>query len=180
MTRRVSDKYQRWMVVLTLMFVGAFVFTVSASPAWAQATAAINGTVRDTAGAVIVDATVVLHNRDTSLDRTALTNSVGSYVMPNVLPGNYDLKVTMNGFGPAVKTGVILLVNQTTTYDFTLKAGAVNEVVEVQDNPVTLETSTSELGVAVVGPVQDTTLEVSRYLALRVSGREGESAGTLR
>src|SRR5246127_634900 len=150
MTRRVSDKYQRWMVVLTLMFVGAFVFTVSVSPAWAQATAAIKGKGGYSGGAVIVDATVVLHNRDTSLDRSASTNSVGSYVMTNVLPGNYDLKVTMSGFGPAVKTGLILLVNQTATYDFTLKAGAVNEVVEVQDNPVTLETSTSELGVAVV------------------------------
>lgn len=150
MTRQVfSDTYKRWIVVLTL-FAAALVFTLSASPAWAQATAAINGTVRDSAGAVIVDATVVLHNRDTSLDRSASTNSVGSYVMTNVLPGNYDLKVTMSGFGPAVKTGLILLVNQTATYDFTLKAGAVNEVVEVQDNPVTLETSTSELGVAVV------------------------------
>jgi len=150
MTRQVfSDTYKRWIVVLTL-FASALVFTLSASPVWAQATAAINGTVRDSAGAVIVDATVVLHNRDTSLDRSASTNSVGSYVMTNVLPGNYDLKVTMSGFGPAVKTGLILLVNQTATYDFTLKAGAVNEVVEVQDNPVTLETSTSELGVAVV------------------------------
>src|SRR6201997_2411142 len=150
MTRQVfSDTYKRWIVVLTL-FAAALVFTLSASPVWAQATAAINGTVRDSAGAVIVDATVVLHNRDTSLDRSASTNSVGSYVMTNVLPGNYDLKVTMSGFGPAVKTGLILLVNQTATYDFTLKAGAVNEVVEVQDNPVTLETSTSELGVAVV------------------------------
>jgi Carboxypeptidase regulatory-like domain/TonB-dependent Receptor Plug Domain/TonB dependent receptor len=150
MTRQVfSDTYKRWIVVLTL-FAAALVFTLSASPAWAQATAAINGTVRDSAGAVIVDATVVLHNRDTSLDRSASTNNVGSYVMTNVLPGNYDLKVTMSGFGPAVKTGLILLVNQTATYDFTLKAGAVNEVVEVQDNPVTLETSTSELGVAVV------------------------------
>jgi carboxypeptidase family protein len=150
MTRQVfSDTYKRWIGVLTL-FAAALVFTLSASPAWAQATAAINGTVRDSAGAVIVDATVVLHNRDTSLDRSASTNSVGSYVMTNVLPGNYDLKVTMSGFGPAVKTGLILLVNQTATYDFTLKAGAVNEVVEVQDNPVTLETSTSELGVAVV------------------------------
>jgi Carboxypeptidase regulatory-like domain/TonB dependent receptor-like, beta-barrel len=150
MTRQVFfDTYKRWIVVLTL-FAAALVFTLSASPAWAQATAAINGTVRDSAGAVIVDATVVLHNRDTSLDRSASTNNVGSYVMTNVLPGNYDLKVTMSGFGPAVKTGLILLVNQTATYDFTLKAGAVNEVVEVQDNPVTLETSTSELGVAVV------------------------------
>src|SRR5207302_9959364 len=150
MTRQVfSDTYERWIVVLTL-FAAALVFTLSASPAWAQATAAINGTVRDSAGAVIVDATVVLHNRDTALDRSAVTNGVGSYVMTNVLPGNYDLKVTMNGFGPAAKTSIELLVNQTGTYDFTLKAGAVNEVVEVQDNPVTLETSTSELGVAVV------------------------------
>src|SRR5438309_982569 len=140
----------RWIASLTLTFVMAQTVTLSAPPAWAQATAAINGTVRDTAGAVIVGATVVLHNRDTSLDRSAVTNGVGSYVMTNVLPGNYDLKVTMNGFGPAAKTSIELLVNQTGTYDFTLKAGAVNEVVEVQDNPVTLETSTSELGVAVV------------------------------
>src|SRR5579864_968467 len=113
MIRRVSDMYERWMVVLTLIFVVAFVFTGSASPAWAQATAAINGTVRDTAGAVILDATVVLHNRDTNLDRSAATNGVGSYVMTNVLPGNYDLKITMKGFGPAAKTGIELLVNQT-------------------------------------------------------------------
>src|SRR6266404_1204022 len=151
MTRQVvSKRYERWIVVLTLMFATAFVFAVSALPAWPQATAAVNGTIRDSAGAVIVNANVVLHNRDTSLDRSAATNGVGSYVMTNVLPGNYDLKVTMNGFGPAAKTGIELLVNQTATYDFTLKAGAVNEVVEVQDNPVTLETSTAELGVAVV------------------------------
>src|SRR5438270_265347 len=150
MTRQVfSDTYERWIVVLTL-FAAALVFTLSASPAWAQATAAINGTVRDSAGVDIVDATDVLTIRDTNLDGSESTNSVGSYVMTNVLPGNYDLKVTMSGFGPAVKTGLILLVNQTATYDFTRKAGAVNEVVEVQDNPVTLETSTSELGVAVV------------------------------
>ena len=150
MTRRVSYRYERWIVVLTLMFLGAFVFTVSASSAWAQATAAVNGTVSDSAGAVITEAAVVLHNRDTNLDRTAATNGVGSYVMPNVLPGNYDLKVSKSGFGPAVKSGINLVVNQTATYDFTLKAGAVNEVVEVQDNPITLETSTAELGVAVV------------------------------
>src|ERR1700747_1672318 len=145
-----SVRLQQWIAGLALVFAVILVFALSASPAWAKATAALNGTVRDTAGAVIVDATVVLHNRDTNLNRTAQTNNVGSYVMTNVLPGNYDLKVTMNGFGPAAKTGIILLVNQTATYDFTLKAGSVTEIVDVQGNQVTLETSTSELGVAVV------------------------------
>src|SRR5246500_3673108 len=145
-----SVRFQQWIAGPATVLAVALVFALSASPAWAQATAALNGTVRDTAGAVIVDATVVLHNRDTNLDRTAQTNNVGSFVMTNVLPGNYDLKVTMNGFGPAAKTGIILLVNQTATYDFTLKAGSVTEIVDVQGNQVTLETSTSELGVAVV------------------------------
>src|ERR1700756_2448709 len=150
MTRQVfSDTYKRWIVVLTL-FAAALVFTLSASHAWAQATAAINGTVRDSAGAVITEATVVLHNRDTSLDRTTTTNSVGVYVMPEVQPGSYDLKVRQSGFGQAIKSGITFVVNETATYDFTLKAGGLNEVVDVQANSITLETSTAELGVAVV------------------------------
>jgi hypothetical protein len=153
MTRQVSSNTtmcDRWIVVM-LIFAAVSVFTLSASPAWAQATAAaVNGTVRDPGGAVITEATVVLHNRDTNLDRVAVTNSVGAYVMPNVQPGNYDLKVSKTGFGSAVNSGIALVVNQTATYDFTLKAGGVTEVVNVQANPIALETSTSELGVAVV------------------------------
>src|SRR5260370_6026710 len=149
MTLQVSSNvYERWVVVSALFLITVFGFAVSPSPAWAQATAALNGTVRDSAGAVVTEATVVLHNRDTSLDRTAATNSVGTYVMPDVQPGNYDLKVTKAGFGPSIKSGITLVVNQTATYDFALKAGAVNAVVEVQANALELETSTAELGVA--------------------------------
>src|SRR3981081_2506144 len=151
MTRLVSSNmYERWIVVSTLFFATVFAFAFSASAAWAQATASLNGTVRDSAGAVVTEATVVLHNRDTNLDRTAATNSVGAYVMPDVQPGNYDLKVSKTGFGPSIKSGITLVVNQTATYDFALKAGTVNEVVDVQANSIALETSTAELGVAVV------------------------------
>jgi hypothetical protein len=151
MTRQVFSKlYQGGIGMLTLVFAAAVILVLTAPSAQAQATAAINGTVRDSGGAVITDATVVLHNHDTNLDRTTVTNGVGAYVMPNVQPGNYDLKVTKSGFGTAVSSGITLVVNQTATYDFMLKAGGVNEVVNVQANPVALETSTSELGVAVV------------------------------
>jgi hypothetical protein len=151
MTRQVSwDVCERWIWVWAFLFAALFVPQFSVLPAWGQATAAINGTVHDPAGAVITDATVVLHNRDTNLNRTAVTNSVGAYVMPQVQPGNYDLKVTKSGFGAAVRSGIILDVNQTATYDITLRAGAVNEVIDVQANDVALETSTAELGVAVV------------------------------
>ena len=151
MTRQVcSDVGVWWIGVLALLFAALFVPQFALLPAWGQATAAINGTVHDSGGAVITDATVVLHNRDTNLERTAVTNTVGAYVMPQLQPGNYDLKVTKNGFAAAVRSGIILDVNQTVTYDITLKAGAVNEVIDVQANAVALETSTAELGVAVV------------------------------
>jgi len=151
MKRQISSNTdERGIGVPALLFAAVLVLALSATPVLGQATAALNGTVRDSAGAVVIDAAVVLHNRDTNLDRTAMTNSVGTYVMPEVQPGNYDLKVTKSGFSPAVRSGVSLVVNQTATFDFTLKAGAVTEVVNVQANAVALETSTSELGVAVV------------------------------
>src|SRR5258708_9653705 len=151
MTREVCLKMrERRVVSLTLLFAAVLMAALCPARAWGQATAAVNGTVHDSAGAVVTEAAVVLHNRDTNLDRKATSNGVGSYVMPEVQPGNYDLKVTKSGFAVAVKSGIILLVNQTATYDFALKAGAVSELVEVQVNPVALETSTAELGVAVV------------------------------
>jgi outer membrane receptor protein involved in Fe transport len=141
---------ERAIARLTLIFAVALVAALSPLPACGQATATVNGTVRDSAGAVVVGAAVVLHNRDTNLDRAAATNDAGAYVMPDVQPGNYDLRVTKSGFGPVVKAEILLVVNQTATYDFALRAGAVNQVVEVQANPVALETSTAEVGVAVV------------------------------
>ena len=141
---------ERWLVALTLFFALLSGLAFSVRPAWGQATAAINGTVLDSAGAVVPSANVVLHNRDTGLDRAAVTNQDGQYVMPDVQPGNYDLRITKTGFVQAVETKIILAVNQTATYDFKLKVGGTSEIVEVEASPVALETSTSEVGVAVV------------------------------
>src|SRR6202051_278524 len=84
--------------------------------AHAQAQAAINGTVRDTSGAVIPDASIVLHNNGTNLDRPATTNSVGAYVLTDIQPGNYDLRVSKDGFTTSVESDIHLLVNQAATH----------------------------------------------------------------
>src|SRR5258708_31064503 len=78
------------------------------------------------------------------------TNSAGVYVIPDVQPGDYDLKITKDGFKAAVQSNVTLLVNQTATVDVALATGSVNETVVVAAETLALETSTSELGVAVV------------------------------
>ena len=121
-----------------------------AGTARGQAIAAINGTVYDTSGGVVPDSTVVLHSKATNLNRTTSTNNSGIYVIPDIQPGDYDLKVTKLGFKSVVKSNITLVVNQTATFDITLAAGAVTESITVAAEAVALETSTSELGVAVV------------------------------
>jgi len=115
-----------------------------------QAGGAINGTVRDSSGGVIPDATVVLHNRSTNLDRNAATNSSGFYALTNIQPGEYNLTVSKDGFKTSQRTDVTIDVNQTATLDYTLDPGTVQQTVTVQATAVALETSTSELGVAIV------------------------------
>ena len=81
---------------LVLLFVGLALLLPAT--ARGQAGGAINGTVRDSSGGVIPDASVVLHNRGTNLDRNASSNSAGFYALTNIQPGEYDLTVSKDGF----------------------------------------------------------------------------------
>lgn len=120
------------------------------APAHAQATAAVIGTVRDATGAVISEASVVLHNTDTNLDRTTATNEVGYYALPEVQPGNYEVKVSKQGFNSGIRSNLQIRVNEPVTVDFTLKTGSTTESITVQAGAINVETASSELGVAVI------------------------------
>lgn len=98
MTRRISSRIsKRWIFSWTIV-VGLALFLSTATNTEAQVTASVNGTVRDTTGAVIAGAEVLLHNNDTTLNRSTTTNDAGYYYIADVQPGNYELKVTKQGF----------------------------------------------------------------------------------
>src|SRR5215475_8100649 len=61
-------------------------------------TASLSGTARDSSGAVVTNATVVLRSVDTSIERTSVTNSAGEYVFLNITPGRYTLEAKATGF----------------------------------------------------------------------------------
>src|SRR3984893_3016228 len=128
--------------LLLVAIVLTFVIPHSAS---AQATATLNGVVRDSSGAVILQAAVTLHNTDTGTERESLTNDSGLYVFVSVPPGEYVLKVTKDGFTTATQ-GLHVLVNQASTQDFTLRIGSTQQSVTVEASAVNLETSDATLG----------------------------------
>jgi hypothetical protein len=119
-------------------------------PALAQvATAAINGTVTDSSGAVIPGASVVLLNANTGARRTTVSNNVGNYSFVEIVPGQYTLEVTKTGFETQRQAEFTLSVNQTATYNFTLPVGMATQTVTVQAAAAKLQTGSAELGTVV-------------------------------
>jgi len=138
------------------------------SASWAQRSAAsINGTVKDTTGAVIPQAAITLTNTQTNVTQTAVTNDTGEYVIQNILPGSYLLKAAKEGFQTVTQPAISLEVNQTTTFDFTLPVGATTQTVTVEAAAAALETSTAEIGsVVTVKMVNDLPLNGRNFTQL--------------
>jgi Carboxypeptidase regulatory-like domain len=69
--------------------------------AYAQSnSASINGTVVDSSGAVVPNATVEIHNPVSHFDRSTTTDGSGVFNFPNVPFNPYHLSVTSKGFAP--------------------------------------------------------------------------------
>jgi len=78
-------------------------------PAFAQfASGSIGATVTDSTGAVVPTAKVVLKNEATGALRDTVTNSVGYFDFPSVLPGTYTVTVTATGLRTFEQTGITL------------------------------------------------------------------------
>ena len=134
------------------IFGTVFAFAVLLIPGVAhaqQSSAAINGTVKDSTGAVVQGATLTLINTETSVARTTITNSAGTYVFIDIQPDSYTLKVSKPGFNSINQQQITMSVNQTATYDFALSVGSTQQSVTVEASAVAIESSTSELGTVI-------------------------------
>lgn len=112
-------------------------------------TASIQGTVRDSSGAAIPAASVVLHNDGTNVETASSTNGTGEYAIVNIQPGAYTLRVSKAGFQSAQEKNIALSVNQTALYDFTLPVGSAGQTINVTAAAPTIESSTAELGTVI-------------------------------
>ncbi|HYL93099.1 MAG TPA: carboxypeptidase-like regulatory domain-containing protein, partial [Alphaproteobacteria bacterium] len=67
---------------------------------WAQSTTdgAIGGTVSDSHGAVVANATVLVHNNGTNAEKSIATDASGYYRIVNLPSGSYTVTVSNKGF----------------------------------------------------------------------------------
>jgi hypothetical protein len=112
-------------------------------------TASINGVVRDSSGAVIPKASIVLRNADTATENTTVSNSAGAYVLLNIIPGRYTLEAKAPSFSVEQITEFTLSVNQIATFDFSLAVGGQTSVVTVQAAAPLLDVTSANLGAVI-------------------------------
>jgi hypothetical protein len=114
---------------------------LAGASAYAQ-TASIAGTILDVTKAGVPDATVTAKNTATAGVRTATTSTLGTYVIPDLPVGNYDVSVTKQGFSTLRFRNVQLTVAENLTLSGNLELGAVTQSVEVSGSavaPINLE-----------------------------------------
>ncbi len=107
----------------------------------------ISGTVSDSTGAVVPNASVIASDAATNFSRTATTDENGYYTLTNLPVGTYSVSVEVQSFKKSIKTENALSADARLTVDFALEAGQISEVVEVtQSSGETVNTTSGEVG----------------------------------
>ena len=119
-----------------------FVLVVSWSAAFGQvdvSTATLRGSVLDQNGAAVPRATITATNIGKGTAQTTTSTAEGTYNIPLLEPGAYELTVEAPGFEKAVIKGVQLSVGQAALYDVHLVVGSIKNLVVVTAEPPVIQ-----------------------------------------
>lgn len=140
-------------IAVIFIFVALFL-SFGFHAAWAQiAGAEIRGKVVDTSGAILPGVTITITHVETGTSRTVVTSDRGTYFVPALEVGTFNIKAEIEGFAPETLEGMVLAVGQKAVVDFTLKIGGLEEAITVTAEAPLIETTKSDIGGS-VNPTQ--------------------------
>ena len=108
--------------------------------------AVIVGSVLDSTGAAVPNASVMITNQGTGISSTVVANSDGQYTATSLEPGAYSVSVKVSGFEAQMVRNVNLFVNQTARVPLTLRPGNLTTEVEVDAKEPVVASETSSVG----------------------------------
>ncbi len=118
-----------------------------AVPALAQqGTSEIGGRVTDDTNAALPGAAIVVTNEQSGVFRETLSGADGSYFVPQLIPGRYQITAKLAGFRSIERKGIILQVGKQVTLNLTLAVGAVEETITVTGESPIVDTTSAKVG----------------------------------
>lgn len=138
-----------------------------ALPGFSQANLGrILGVVTDQTGGVIAGATVSVIDVQRGITRSLVSDNDGSYSAPNLIPGEYTVRVEAKGFNAVERKGIVVEVGGDVRVDLSLKPGSQEQTVTVTGEVPAVNTTSATLG----GTIQNQTIN-----DLPVNGRNYQS-----
>jgi hypothetical protein len=132
---------RRSALVIAVVIFALFLFS---NAAFAQGTSAsILGTVTDSSGAVIPNATVQVRNTATGQTQQVPADAQGRFTIADLAIGSYDVQATAQGFQTTVRRGVTLTVGAQSVVDFSLSVGQSQQTVTVEGQVSQVDTVSS-------------------------------------
>ena len=131
-------------ITLVMLVVVALVFTTPVEAQFARA--AVQGDASDPDGAPLPGVTVTLSNEATGANRTVVTGASGGYVVQGLVPGNYTISFTLQGFQTVQQIGLELHVGQSPTVNVTMTLSTLEETITVTAMTPMIEVTSKEIG----------------------------------
>ncbi len=168
----------RWVAIL----IAVLVFSLTML---AQDTGQITGTVHDSSGASVPNATVTVSNKSQGIVRPTTTNSGGDWLVGGLPGGTYHDSVEEPALKKYQAKALALRIGQKLRQDATLQVGATATEITVQGSAVAPETQSSDLAGTVTGK-EITQLQLNgrnftqlATLVPGVSNQTGQDEGTV-
>jgi len=117
---------------------------------------AISGAVRDSTGAAVPQAHIVITNSATNQVTNVTSSDAGEFTAPEIAVGTYDVRVEKTGFRPTQIHGLTVNAATTARADFNLEIGQSRQVIEVEASAVQLNSEDSKSSVTINQKLVDT------------------------
>ncbi|MGH9356302.1 MAG: carboxypeptidase regulatory-like domain-containing protein, partial [Terriglobia bacterium] len=105
----------------------------------------IFGTVLDPSGAVVPGVKIIATSVQTGAVRSATSSSLGTYQLPGVPAGVYNVQASVRGFKSVVRNGVVVTVGANISVDFSLAIGQPLQTLQVTGAAPQIETTNATL-----------------------------------
>ncbi len=135
--------------IITIVFTALILVAASLQLQAQGAEASIQGTVTDTSGAAVPNATVQARNIGTGIAQSRMSDAVGRFNVPDLAVGDYEVQVSKMGFSTVVRKGITLTVGAQSVVDFALPVGQQQQTITVEGQASQVETTNATVGALV-------------------------------
>ncbi len=106
----------------------------------------IYGTITDTTGAAIPNATITVTDEAKGTSVQVTSNQSGEYRVQNLIPDVYDVTATATGFSPVENRGIQVAADTSPKVDLKLAVGTATQNITVTSEAPELQTDRAEVG----------------------------------